>query len=196
VSGLRASLAVMAIARERVEVHRWTRQDYYRMAETGLLGPDERTELLDGVIYTMSPQGGTHAMVVQLVTEALRSLFSGHSVRTQLPLALGEHSEPEPDIAVVPGNPRDYPKDHPSSAVLVVEVADSSLRHDRLRKLPLYARWAIPEVWIVDLGEPALEVYRDPTGERYRSRMVLRGGDCVSPLSYPDAVLAVADLLP
>lgn len=186
----------MATATERIEVHRWTRRDYHRMAETGLLGPDERTELLDGVVYSVSPQGSRHATAIQALLEALRAAFPGETVRVQMALGLGDHSEPEPDLAVVPGEFRRYRDDHPASALLVAEVAGSSLGHDRLRKLPLYARWAIPEVWIVDLGEPALEVYRDPAGERYRSRQVLRGGDSLAPLARPDAVLAVADLLP
>lgn len=186
----------MATATERVEIHRWTRRDYHRMAETGLLRPDERTELVDGVIYTMSPQGTRHATVVHLVADALRSVLPGAYLRLQVPLALGNYSEPEPDVAVVTGSPRDYLDDHPTAALLVVEVADSSLRHDRMRKLPLYARSGLPEVWIVDLAQRTLEVYREPGPEAYRSQTVLRSGDRVSPLSRPDAVFTVADLLP
>jgi Uma2 family endonuclease len=185
-----------ATASPEVEIHRWSRRDYHRMVETGLLSPDERTELLDGVIYTMSPQGSRHAAVVHLVAEALRPVFPGSHLRLQAPVGLGEYSEPEPDLAVVPGKLRDYLDAHPTTALLVVEVADSSLRHDRLRKLPLYARWHIPEVWIVDLKAAALEVYRDPAGDSYRSRTVLRAGDRMAPLASPDAVVAVSDLLP
>jgi Uma2 family endonuclease len=196
VSARRASLLAMATATERVEIHRWTRRDYYRMAETGLLGPDERTELLDGVVYSVSPQGSRHATGVQALLGALQSAFPGETVRPQMALGLGEYSEPEPDIAVVPGDFRRYRDDHPSSALLVAEVAYSSLRHDRLRKLPLYARWQIPEVWIVNLRQGALEVYRDPAGGTYRSCTVLRQDDSVSPLARPGAVLRVSDLLP
>ena len=189
-------MAIATTATERVELHRWTRQDYHRMAVAALLRPDERTELVDGVIYTMSPHGAYHAMALLAVLEALRPLFPDLVLRPQLPLALGESSEPQPDIAVVAGDYRSYRKEHPTTALLVVEVADSSLRHDRLRKLPLYARAGVPDSWILDLAGEALEVYRDPAGGTYRARTVLRKGDRISPLSCPDADLAVADLLP
>ena len=166
------------------------------MAETGLIPPDARVELVEGIIYDMTPQNSGHAMSVNLTAEALRSAFPGRYVRIQFPLALGSHSEPEPDVAVVPGGPRDYPDSHPSTALLVVEVADSSLLHDRKRKLPVYAAAGIAEVWILDLKRKALEVYRDPASDAYRSRTVLRGGESVSPLAGSGVSIAVADLLP
>jgi Uma2 family endonuclease len=188
-----ATLDPMATA---VKTRRWTREDYYRMAEVGLLEPAERTELLDGVIYTMSPQGSVHSAIVEVVSNVVRSVYPGHSVRTHSPLALGEYSEPEPDIAVLSGSPRDYLSKLPTAALLVIEVAVTSLRHDRLRKLPIYARSGVPEAWIIDIGQQTVEVYRDPAGDVYRSRTVLRAGDHVSPLSRPEASIPIADLLP
>jgi hypothetical protein len=120
----------------------------------------------------------------------------GYDVRPQLPLALGDDSEPEPDIAVVPGAWRDYSHSHPTTALLIVEVADNSLLHDRKRKTRLYAQAGIPEYWIDNLVDWCLEVYRDSKDGVYTSRAVLREGDSVSPLSRPEASIPVADLFP
>jgi Uma2 family endonuclease len=156
-----------------------------------------RVELIEGAIYDMSPQKSQHAVVVSLAEAALRSAFGvGFYIRVQMPLALGDDSEPEPDVAVVLGSPRDYLAGHPSMALMVVEVADSSLHHDRRAKLPLYARFGIPEAILIDLLRPALEVHREPTPEGYRSRTVHRRGDTLTLLALPSLCLAVADLLP
>ena len=178
-----------------VELHRFTREEYQRMGAAGLL--PTRVELIQGAIYDMSPQSSVHAALVRLAEEALRSAFgAGFDVRAQMPLALGNDSEPEPDVAVVPGSPRDYLDEHPRTALLVVEVADSSLLHDRKHKLPLYARAGIPEVWLLVPSRQPVEAHRDPTPEGYRSRTVLGRGDVIAPLSRPEARVAVADLLP
>lgn len=185
----------MAVANE---IHRWTRREYERLAE-GFFPPGKRVELIEGVIYDMTPQKSFHTTACQLANEALRNAFpaeSGFVVRLQFPLGLGEHSEPEPDLAVVPGSIRDYREAHPTMALLVVEIGDSFLFHDRKRKLPLYARFGIPEAWLLNLSRRTLEVYRDPADGAYRTRLVLRAGDTVSPLSRPDASIAVSDLLP
>ncbi len=105
-------------------------------------------------------------------------------------------AEPEPDVAVVAGSGWDYLDHHPSSALLIVEVADSSLYHDRQRKRHLYAHAGIPECWIANLVKIQLEVYRKPVGGAYTSKKVLKAGDSVSPLFCPDASIAVADLFP
>jgi Uma2 family endonuclease len=159
--------------------------------------PGERVELIDGVIVDMSPQKSFHSVTTRLVEDALRVAFAtGYDVRVQMPLALDETSEPEPDVAVVPGRARDYTKAHPATAVLVVEVADSSLNLDRKSKQALYARNGIAEYWVVNLQDNSLEVYRDPHQDRYRFQTVLRGGDTVRLLARPDHAIAVADLLP
>ncbi|HEY2738797.1 MAG TPA: Uma2 family endonuclease [Thermoanaerobaculia bacterium] len=187
----------MAIA--AVEAHHWSRDEYQRLASSGLLPPGQKMELIDGIIYDMAAQNSLHATGYRLVEEALRETFpkgSGFEVRGQLPLDLSDDSVPEPDAAVVQGSIRDFRDQHPRTAVLVVEVADSSLLHDHKRKIPLYARSGIQEYWILNLVRRTLEVYRDPHGEAYRSRTILRTGDVVSPLARPDAVLAVRNLLP
>ena len=117
-------------------------------------------------------------------------------MRGQFPFALDEHSEPEPDIAVVPGGPFDYLDDHPTSALLVVEVSETSLSHDRGRKLAAYARNDVPEYWLFDLTARRLEVYRQPAGETYASRQVLTRSEAVTPLHAPDALIPIAELLP
>ena len=129
--------------------------------------------------------------------EALRTAFgAGYEVRNENPFALDETSQPQPDVSVVPGSIRDYTDGHPSQALLLVEVSDSTLPHDRGPKLAAYARNRMPEYWILDLKAARLEVYRDPSGSEYLSKTVLDAGDTVSPLHVPDSVIAVADLLP
>jgi Uma2 family endonuclease len=184
------------MATATVDIRRWTREEYERLVEQGFFDPEERIELVDGVILEMSPQSRRHARGVLRVQSALTSLFSkGFHIQSQMPMALGPDSEPEPDLAVVPGSSEDYPDDHPSSAVLVVEVADSSLLRDR-NKARLYARTGIPEYWIMNLLDGCLEVYREPQEGVFTSRTVLHPGDCVAPLSRPEATIPVASLLP
>jgi Uma2 family endonuclease len=147
-----------------LQTRRWTRAEYERMAETGVLRPDERVELLDGeILLVMTPQNSPHAAVIGKTEDVLRQTFGrGIWVRTQMPLILDPDSEPEPDLAVVPGSPSDYVQEHPRTALLVVEVADTTLEKDRGRKAATYARAGIPEYWIVNLVDHCLEVYRDP----------------------------------
>jgi Uma2 family endonuclease len=167
------------------------------MVDAGILGPADRVELIDGEILTMSPEKSRHSAAVDLVADALRVAFAaGHSVRVQHPLALGQWSEPEPDVAVVVGTPRDYVDAHPASAVLVVEVADTSLLDDRGAKQRLYARAGIAEYWIVNLRDGELEVYRRPQGDAYAQTERLARESVVAPTAAPAARIAVADLLP
>jgi Uma2 family endonuclease len=178
-------------------LRRWTRTEYARMVETGIIQPDERVELLDGEVVAMAPQKGPHASAVDVLHDLLKGAFGGNfRVRSQLPLALSPTSEPEPDLAVVKGGPWDFLTDHPTSAGLVVEVAESTLGQDRLRKGPLYARAGIQEYWIIDLTSDAVEVCRDPGDQGYRSVERLRRGDTIRPLAKPDIALAVSDMLP
>jgi Uma2 family endonuclease len=177
--------------------HLWSRREFERLVTSGGLQPDARLELIDGEILDMAPQQSLHSTAVRLVEDALRGAFgAGFDVRAQLPLAIDDRSEPEPDVAVVTGGPRDYRDAHPTTAVLVVEIADSSLALDRGRKLALYARNGIADYWILNLVDDCLEVYRQPMGARYASPAVLDGGDSIAPLAQPEHPLAVADLLP
>jgi Uma2 family endonuclease len=176
---------------------RWTREEYERLVEQGSFYPGERVELLDGAICEMTPQTSFHAAGVRFSHRALDPLFQeGFDIRSQMPLALGLDSEPEPDLAVVPGCPEDYVTAHPSTAVLVVEVADSSLLRDRKAKAKLYARAGVPDYWILNLAKWCLEVYRDPKNGTYASRTVLREGDGIAPLARPEMAIPVARLLP
>ena len=141
-----------------VSQHRWSRAEYDRAIEAGVFGPDARLELIEGAILAMGPQGSEHFTGIELVVDALRVAFgAGYRVRTQGPLAAGEDSEPEPDVAVVAGDARSYRDAHPTSALLVVEVSDHSLHRDRTVKQRLYARCGIPEYWILALPERRLE---------------------------------------
>jgi len=180
-----------------IEMRRWTRDEYERMIATGLFAPDERVELIDGEILQVTPQGSFHATAIQLAGDALRVAFGpGFHVRTQMPLALDPISEPEPDVAVVPGSPRDYREAHPTAALLVVEIADATLVHDRQRKGSLYARAGIQEYWIVNLVDRCVEVYRDPLLGHYDSSRRYLPGDHITPLVAPESKISVADILP
>ena len=135
-------------------------------------------------------------MAVMLALGALQAAYEGpFMVRRQLPLALDPDSEPEPDIAVVVGKPRDFPSGHPNTAILVVEISDATLTQDRTRKVRLYARHGIPEYWILNVVDDCLEVYRDPTGETYQTKLTLRRGDTITPPKGIN-VIEVADVLP
>jgi Uma2 family endonuclease len=190
------------MAAPAVHIKRWTRREYDRMAEAGLFAPDERVELLEGDIVTVTPQQSPHAACIGLVDEALRKAFGpSYWIRVQLPLVIDPDSEPEPDLAVVLGSPRDYAHDHPRTALLVVEVADSTIAKDRTYKTRIYARAGIREYWIVNLAERCLEVYRDPvtsTGQPalYRSSQKLTPSDSFTPHAAPGSTVLVADLLP
>lgn len=163
----------------------------------GILGPGDRVELLEGEIIEMSPEKSRHAASVDLALDALRRVLpAGYSIRVQHPLALSDSSEPEPDLAVVRGTPRDYVDGHPSSAEMVLEVADSSLEYDRTRKASVYAAAAIAEYWIVNLVDAVVEVHREPTRSGYRSVDTRRAADVLRPLAAPGAEIRVAELLP
>jgi len=184
------------MATSAVDVHRWTREEYERLAEDGYFQPDERVELVDGIIYEMSPQKSWHAAAIRALQESLGLVFKdGYDIRVQMPVALSLDSEPEPDVAVVVGHWRDYRDLHPSTAVLVIEVADTTLLYDR-EKAKVYAEAGILDYWILNRSDTCLEVYREPQDRHYRSRTVLKAGELVSPLACPEASLPVVNLLP
>jgi Uma2 family endonuclease len=187
-----------------VRTRRWKRAEYERMIECGIVHAGERLELIDGVLVVREPQAAPEMAAILLVQARLADAFGpGWTVRPQAPVAVDEDSEPEPDVSVVAGNPRDYLREHPSRAVLVVEVSLASLAFDRAEKSSLYARAGIAEYWIVNLVERVLEVRRGPTrsadaayGWAYATLDALGPDDLVSPLEAPDARIAVRDLLP
>jgi Uma2 family endonuclease len=185
------------MAEPTVTLHHWTRAEYDRMVEAAVFQPEARLELVEGEIVNMTPQGSFHSTITQLLNEALRDVFGkGFTVRVQMPLAVDDHSEPEPDIAVVKGAPRDYLNAHPLTALLVVEVADTTLGFDRIRKKRVYARNGIRDYWVVDVKAERLEVYRDPLGDDYASKATYGRGDRIQPLAVPGSYLEVTDLLP
>lgn len=183
---------------------RWTREEFQRAISLGLFRPDERLELIGGEVCEKMTMNSPHATGISLVEKALRALLPpGLYLRVQLPLALGRDSQPEPDIAIVSGDPRDYARQHPATAALVVEVAVASLPADRLVKNGLYAGAGIAEYWILNVEERLLEVYRDPVpapgrpfGHHYRAITRYTEADTVAPLFAPAASISVADLLP
>jgi len=186
-----------------VEIRRFTRVEYQRLAET-IFQPDERLELIDGLLVLREPQDTRHAVGTQLALRALDRAFGvGWNVRPGLPVGLDDMSEPEPDAAVVPGDPRDYLDAHPERPVLIVEVAWSRLVFDRRHKASLYARAGIADYWIVNLVDRVVEVHREPVadaaapyGFSYRSITRLAPPATVTPLAAPSAAIPVADLLP
>jgi Uma2 family endonuclease len=187
-----------------VQTRKWTRVEYERLAEAEILGPEDRIELIAGAMICKEPQYSPHATGILLVQRALGEAFGpGWLVRSQMPVALDEESEPEPDVAVVPGDARDYTDAHPERPVLVVEVALSRLGFDREHKGSLYARAGLPDYWIVNLPDRRLEVFRGPVadaaapfGWRYGSAQALGPDERVAPLAAPGVAVLVADLLP
>jgi Uma2 family endonuclease len=179
-------------------IHRFTVQDYYRMAETGVLRPTARVELLNGEIIDMSPIGPAHGGMVKRLSRLFNLQASGRwIVSTQDPVHLDDHSEPEPDLALLKPSTDDYSSRHPQpeDVFLLIEVSDTTLDYDREEKLPAYGRAGITEVWIVNLNEAAIEVYQEPHFTGYASKKTLRPGDQLAPQALPDAIVNVAEVL-
>jgi Uma2 family endonuclease len=169
-----------------------SRAEYDRLVATGLFH-DERVELIRGIVVKMSPNGPAHADPIDVLTRHfVRALGDRAVVRVQLPFAASDDSEPEPDLALVP--PRRYADSHPSQAFLVIEVADTSLDHDRLTKAPLYASSGVPEYWIVDVNARRIEVFDAVAGGKYSRVRSLAVGERIAPAAFADATLGVADL--
>lgn len=174
----------------------FTVSDYYRMGEAGVIGPEERVELLEGEVLRMNPIGPRHANCVDRLTHVFVAWLGDRvQVRIQNPIRLSELSEVQPDVALVRRD-RDLGV-HPGSSdvVLLIEVADTSVAFDRQVKLPLYARAAIPEVWIVDLAAGAVEVYREPQATGYSVSTQLAAGDVIGPAAFPDVRFVVREFL-
>jgi Uma2 family endonuclease len=150
--------------------HRISVEDYHRMAETGVLAPEARVELIDGEIFDMAPIGSQHASVVNRLTRMFVTATGERAiVQVQGPVRLGEHSEPEPDLTLLRPHPDFYRERTPgaSDVLLIVEVSDSTQRYDRRVKVPLYARHGVPEVWVIDLENQLVHFHRRPSGESY-----------------------------
>lgn len=185
------------------QVHLWTRQEYNQMASIGLF-EERRVELIEGQVIDMAAMKSPHAVAFDLADATLRAAFgSGYYIRQQKPFIIGDISEPEPDIAVIKGDIRDFTNAHPRFAELIVEVADSSLSYDRNTKGSLYAKAAIADYWIINVVDRQLEVYRQPVQDKaarygfsYKFSEIYETGQQVAPLKAPSNPVSVADILP
>ena len=188
----------------RPALYRWTRREYAKLLDRGILDEDDPIELLDGLLIVKEPQSSPHRTSVLLVARTLERAFGdGWFVQVQSPIGLDARSEPEPDVCVIRGSPRDYTHAHPTHPALIVEVALSGLGVARGRKASAYARGGIADYWIVNLIDRTLEVYREPAvdeaapfGWRHARREVVTASGRAAPLAAPTAMIAVADLLP
>lgn len=180
----------------------WTREEYLRMAETGVIGPEERIELIEGRVVTLSPSDPKHDDALSYTTTLLTPVFAPtHVVRIQMTFDTGGISMPEPDVLIVKRSDA-IPGQYPTTGDLVIEVANSSLRYDREIKASIYARARILEYWILNVVDRVLEVHRDPqplagtyVGHAYASVTSLGVGASVSPIALPRASFNVGEML-
>ncbi|WP_171473390.1 Uma2 family endonuclease [Frigoriglobus tundricola] len=181
----------------------FTRTEYYAL-DANHFFRGQRVQLIGGVILQESPMNPPHAVAVTLGLSTLQTLFgAGHHVRVQLPIDLGLISEPQPDLAVVAGLPREYLTDHPKTALLVVEVSDTTIQEDTHEKASLYASGGIEDYWVIDLTTSRVLVFRSPRpdpkarfGHDHVSLAAYGREDRLSPLAAPDARILGSDLLP
>jgi Uma2 family endonuclease len=176
----------------------FTRQEYHRMGEAGILTRSDRVELIRGEIIKMSPQGRRPRAFIDNLTHLLDTRLAGRAiVSIQMPIALTDDTEPEPDVQILRRRSVPY-KDreaHADDALLVIEVAESSLPYDRSTKLKLYAAAGIPEYWIVDCVGEGLEVYRTPDADGYRDVVHVTGPAATVTLqAFPDVALALSEI--
>lgn len=200
-----AARPVPAPARQPTDEPRdrlWTREEYDRLVELGLF-QGQRLQLIEGRILHVSPQGPDHSIAIELAERVLRRWFpSGYRIRAQMPFWAADGSDPEPDLAVIAGDDPRAMRDHPSAAVFIVEVSDTTLRLDRA-KARLYAASGVTDYWIVNLAARVIEVHREPlpgggpaTGPAYAKTTVLGPDDGIAPLASPTLPVKVAEFLP
>jgi len=173
-----------------------TVDEYEAMGRAGILGEDDRVELIEGEIIEMSPIKEPHASCVRRLNWLLpRAIRDRAIVDAQNPIVLSERSEPQPDLTLLLSREDFYRQRHPrpEDVFLLVEVADTSLAYDRMVKVPLYARARVPEVWIVDLVGQLVHVYREPSAGEYRDVRSVGPGEHVSPSAFPDVELEVSE---
>lgn len=174
----------------------WKVDEYHRMIDIGILTSDDRVELLDGIIFQMSPQRPPHAATTQRASDYLKALLSGKAhVRMQLPITLPT-SEPEPDIAVVRIDPGSYADHHPSPSeiLLLIEVAYSSFDTDCKEKALIYAKANIADYWVLDVSDARALIYRNPTLLGYQSEIILDEDAVLASLAFPDIEIPFREL--
>jgi Uma2 family endonuclease len=179
-------------------LRRWTVDEYHRMVEAGILTSEDHVELLDGQIIEMVPQDPPHASRIDDGGDYLKAIFADRAkVRVQLPITLAPGSEPEPDFAIVRLQENRYRDRHPypQDVLLLIEMADSTVKRDRDYKTPIYARAAIPEYWIVDLKKRQVTVFQHPQGEEYQAERVYAETDSISPRLVPDVSVELRQLI-
>ena len=177
---------------------RFTVEEYYKLAEVGILGEDDRVELIQGEIVVNSPIGSKHAACVKRLNALFSSRVKDQAiVSVQDPIRLSEHSEPQPDLALLKPRPDFYANRHPGpeDVLLIVEVAETSSEYDRQVKIPLYARHGIPEVWLIDLSKGRLTVFRNLQGDAYTHIKEAKKGDRIAPEALSDVDIPVEELL-
>ena len=177
---------------------RFTVDEYHRMGQVGILGDDDRVELLEGEIVEMAPIGSRHQATVDRLTELFSSRVAAMAaVRVQGPIRLGGDSEPEPDLTLLRRRVDFYATAHPGpeDVLLLVEVSDSSIEYDREVKLPLYARHGIIEVWLVGLEAGVVEVYRSPAAQGYQEVSQLSRGQTLEAAAFPGLEVRVGEVL-
>jgi Uma2 family endonuclease len=181
------------VKRHKLDVH-----GYYRMGEVGIFAEGERVELIEGEIIDMAPIGSEHSAAVgSLITDMAVAVAGRALVWAKNPLRLSDLDEPQPDVMLLKPQADRYRSAHPTAAdvLLLVEVAQTSLAYDRKVKLPLYARHGVPEVWIVNIGDSVVEVYRDPKGEAYETTLRAMRGETLEPAALPGLRIAVTGVL-
>ncbi len=177
---------------------RFTVFEYHQMAQAGILGEDDRVELIDGEVTEMVPIGRRHSGCVNRLNELFVKTFAGYAVVSVLnPIVLGDYTEPQPDLAILKPRSDFYAGGHPipEYILLLVEVGEASADLDRRLKMPLYARSGIAEVWLVDLEQETVTIYRDPAPGGFRTAQVVRRGEQLAPLAFPDHSFEVATIL-
>jgi Uma2 family endonuclease len=177
--------------------HRFTIAEYRKLDETGLYH-DKKTMLIDGELYVMGMPNPPHNIGLGLCDDWLRSCFAGKPchVRNQMGFDIGTDNDPGPDLALVAGQIRDYSNANPSTAMLIIEIAASSLAIDTGRKAELYAQANVLDYWVLDVDNRQLHVFREPGNGEYASHRVLNETESLAPLAAPSSVIAVTDLLP
>jgi Uma2 family endonuclease len=184
-------------AEDLLKRHRLTVSDYHRMAEAGILHEDARVELIEGEIIDMSPIGSIHAGTVRQLSRLLeRAVGEAAIVSAQNLIVLDDHSEPEPDIALLRPRADFYKSSHPrpGDVLLIIEVAEFSLRYDRDVKIPLYARHKIAEAWLIDVENGHLTIFLQPAGGVYQDILTPKSLATVVPSLLPGATLNLTEL--